>query len=828
MPAVSADLGLLPDPDLVRPRIWIGTSAVAEIQFYDEARREVAVTEEVTFLWRSPFNIVVELAGVAVAGKPGLFRCSYQAPVAGFGWAVRARKGSDAPILDWALFDVVAEPAGGPVPQQSLWLTGPTTAAVSLQGTHLTGATIPDFPTKTAFEPDDLIPAVASGGESVNVTGQAVVDAATAAGAASGAPAVAAAIAVQVPAAVTAQVPPAVTTEVAAKVAPAVSEAVTATLPSIRTDAASAATAAIAPQVQQVVTNTETVVAKAGEVETKRAQVANDAAASAANSTSSNAAAILSQNAATAAIGSNNGVAGDPAHDAMTLKDPLGYWYWRYNITTGKMENLFWSMGPNSEPGVSFKDDAGFVFLKVNAKGFQVRGLTVDPAGNAVIDGTLTAAGSAVATQGTVDAGDAATLSSARTYTDQQIAASGGGGGGTVTAVPSRSLTQFVPRAGVASNTPSTAGVANDFNMWLPLTASDQAEGWTDIVIVDGNFGQNSLAFDGPNDFTSRYAIEYPIGSPPIPLIWENGLRDMTVQPGALARTYPLPIVIPGGASFRLRQYLTVPAGGTWVSSFERLTVAEQGAVEFGTGTDKTLTGTVPTVSATTYAPRTPVSILARPTSALVPSGPRAGKGVAGIFITGDSISEGTGDGNTAAYRAYPARGIAAANFGFSRASRSGNRFTHWDTPSEQYRRLYGSQGCTHAFCNYGTNDLTVGATFSSLQASATLLNSMFRQRGMKLILATLTPRTNATNDGFYDTDTQTTVDTLLAYNDWLRTKPFGNPIFDAASFAANPQNPRFWRTDLGATPPDGLHPTEALHAAIGAGLTAAAPTLFI
>ncbi|MBP0492883.1 hypothetical protein [Roseomonas indoligenes] len=265
MTAVTADLGLLPDTDVVRPRVWIGNAVTAEIQFRDEARKPAAVTDPVTFTWRSPANVLVDLPGVPVPGKPGLFRCAYRAPLVGERWAVRAQKGNDKPVLNWMLFDVVPEPPGGPVPQQAMWLASPDTALLSLEGTHLAGATIPDFP---QVEADDsgslpaglLIPAVdrdAPGGPaSVHVTQQAIRDDALATiapqveqvsddaqavemsrqqvvGIREAIPGdVATEVGAKVPpavdASVAAKVPPAVDTALAQKVAPAVADQVTA------------------------------------------------------------------------------------------------------------------------------------------------------------------------------------------------------------------------------------------------------------------------------------------------------------------------------------------------------------------------------------------------------------------------------------------------------------------------------------------------------------------------------------------------------------------------------------------------------------------------
>jgi hypothetical protein len=178
MTVVSADLGLLPDADVLRPRVWIGDTLVVRVQFRDEARKPVEPPGPVVFLWKSPSNVVLELPGVAVAGKVGAYNCEYQVPTTGL-WAVRA-DGGDGQPLEWTEVTVVPEPPVGSIPQQSIWLSAVGVAAVSTRGTHLAGATIPQFPAKATLEASDTIPGVDADGNSVRLPGNAVIDAALA------------------------------------------------------------------------------------------------------------------------------------------------------------------------------------------------------------------------------------------------------------------------------------------------------------------------------------------------------------------------------------------------------------------------------------------------------------------------------------------------------------------------------------------------------------------------------------------------------------------------------------------------------------------------
>jgi hypothetical protein len=179
MTVVSADLGLLPDADVLRPRVWVGNTAKIRVQFRDDARRPIEPPGPVVFLWKTPGNVVLELPGVPVAGKVGAYDGEYQPPSTGT-FAVRADGGGDGPTLRWTEFVVEPEPPEGSIPQQSIWLTAPDTAAVSMHGTHLAGATIPQFPAKATLEATDTIPGVDADGNSVRLPGNAVIDAALA------------------------------------------------------------------------------------------------------------------------------------------------------------------------------------------------------------------------------------------------------------------------------------------------------------------------------------------------------------------------------------------------------------------------------------------------------------------------------------------------------------------------------------------------------------------------------------------------------------------------------------------------------------------------
>jgi hypothetical protein len=203
---------------------------------------------------------------------------------------------------------------------------------------------------------------------------------------------------------------------------------------------------------------------------------------------------------------------------------------------------------------------------------------------------------------------------------------------------------------------------------------------------------------------------------------------------------------------------------------------------------------------------------------------------IAGLQFVGDSNMSGRGDapvngGN--AYLGWNARGAVAAGIGWTRTSLSGQTWSDFLTPERQVRRMYASEGATHVLCNYSTNDITGGATLSDLQSRATTVAAMVHECGLKFVLCTIFPRTDAANSGgFYGSDTATQVQLVRDYNAWVRTRPFGDTIFDLSKYAVDPAAIDRWRSDLGTPTTDGLHPAPVIHAACASGFAADLPTI--
>jgi hypothetical protein len=193
-----------------------------------------------------------------------------------------------------------------------------------------------------------------------------------------------------------------------------------------------------------------------------------------------------------------------------------------------------------------------------------------------------------------------------RQYVDAQVAAGGGGGGAAAV-----ERVQMCDRCGIP-NGANYAGAETNYNLRLPLTASGQTD-WSEITVRVANFGMRG--WDTPAyTLTSRYAIEYPAGTYH-PVWFAGAQRDVILAPNAVTEAMPIPLALPAGAKFWLREY-TAFTGGPLVMSQEVMQTADGGGADYGTGVDKTTSGTIPALYG--YAPRTPLAITGRPKVSVV------------------------------------------------------------------------------------------------------------------------------------------------------------------------------------------------------------------
>jgi hypothetical protein len=284
-----------------------------------------------------------------------------------------------------------------------------------------------------------------------------------------------------------------------------------------------------------------------------------------------------------------------------------------------------------------------------------------------------------------------------------------------------------------------------------------------DIRIVYTNaYYTNGLVQTGPgNAVTLTAGLEY--NGVTAQVTW-NGQTSVSVPNGGEVVSDPIPMDIPAGSSVFVRHALTVASGGRWVmgyaggssSSFSNngsdLTVATGALTNGGAGASMSM---ISGVLGSTY-PLTSAS----------------------IYISGDSIAEGTGDNlsprpgqtSTAGFIAR-GLGIASTPVPYSWAMTPVPGTTMLErlanvAPSMQ-RQISGN---AYAINELGTNDIGF-ETVATLEAAYTSYWNYFAARGIKVYQTTLTPKTTST-DGWRTAANQSFVTTAGTISAATNTSP--------------------------------------------------------
>jgi len=279
-------------------------------------------------------------------------------------------------------------------------------------------------------------------------------------------------------------------------------------------------------------------------------------------------------------------------------------------------------------------------------------------------------------------------------------------------------------------------------------------------------------------------------GTSTYPIYWTNGSRDMTLEPGAVATTLPLPF------KGRKGQRLLIVRRMTWATAPARfpastLYAGDANCVnERGTAlADRTSAyGQFYTRTAGNWAVFPPIAITAQ-----VPTGP-----VVGIF--GDSIaSDGSNDWN-----AYD-EAYGWAQGGLSDA---GIPWVNFGTASWQLAHLLSSKtgraqmfnallaaGVTHALIALSTNDWASGRTSAQLLADLATLKTELAPIGVKIIPVTSLPKTNGNTANAAEANTFAQ---RALFNTSLRTNTgIGDGFYELAGVVEDPANANAWRQDV-------------------------------
>lgn len=354
---------------------------------------------------------------------------------------------------------------------------------------------------------------------------------------------------------------------------------------------------------------------------------------------------------------------------------------------------------------------------------------------------------------------------------------------------------------GIASDT-TTAGqtkaTAATYRYQIYCTAS-----CSQLRLLFGNSVQEAV---GPNDIVVKASVEDTDGNRW--LVYFNGARTATVQPGGFVLSDPVGLSVAKGSFVWIRTYVT---GATiWLGNVRQNTgegTANTDEVDSGTGADTLALG---------YG-YSPYVIYGE-----VPANTRC------YAIIGDSVARGllaagasTGYDNGHMIRAM------GTNYGKDvphvQVAKNGETALTFSTPGNRKFRTGLLEGCTDAIICHGVNDLAAGA--AALQTRITNIATSLQTAGINVWLATLSPVTTS-SDGWTTTGNQTVganEAARITHNTWVRTTPIGAVgYFDVADACESARNSGKWAVNIVLTT-DGTHPVgEAASAQIGAAIVAA------
>ncbi len=316
----------------------------------------------------------------------------------------------------------------------------------------------------------------------------------------------------------------------------------------------------------------------------------------------------------------------------------------------------------------------------------------------------------------------------------------------------------------------------------------------TELVVTEGNFHAPSAGATSLNGLSAvTYRRSIYDGTTYYPLT-KNGSRDMTVQPGAVADWDAVSITAKKGQALLLiglKTFAAAPASfpGSTVPFSNARDLSEQGTAL----TDRTLTGGF------TAATRVSTAAILPPISIRGAARTQA----ASVCILGDSITAaGASDADTnRSERGYAARALFGAGIPFVVSGQTSLKAVDVASSSaltQQYLAPAIAAGVTHIYLALGINDAqtrTAAQIYADVQTIAAAAKSAIP--GVKVVLSTLTPKTNAANTGQSGSDT-TTWATRLSYNATVRSNNgIGDGYFDAASFVQSSADANLWRSDL-------------------------------
>ncbi len=773
-------------PDVLYPRLYVGgtANASAQVLLTDGTAVQGA---GVTFLWRAPDQTQVEIAGIWDAA--GLtWRCAREVDTSGT-WAVRMRCTAPQRQTDWMLFEVVDAPEADTAPGAAIWLAQSGQPLVTTNGGLLTGVRLDQLEAAGDLDRTVRLPGVV-GAVEPEVRQTTVGDVAD-----------------------------------FAKAAADASSGLAAQSAEEAEQSASAAADALAAAAQKVIDATEQVTLASNQADRAAAQVTLAAAQVAL----ADAARVLAEAAANNASSVISYASVDTANpDWDWLLKTLAGWIIAGIRKDGGLALNHTDLSPSTTNGALFevKTRGGLQFALIDAlktafgggtlyhtgKLELANGLTIhhDPSDTSNILQLRTEGGLIMAQLTRAGLWRVKNLEA-----DNLSSSSGAVGVDTVARNLQRYPLQSATVRGAAglANWTLSDGTQSSFDQKMLFHTGTYGVTFPQLEWI--NVGEGHPPADGPNPVTLRASIEYPAGVY-TPIWFDNGSRDITIQPGGWARTLPVPVAIPADTDWWMHQYVQVPTGGKWIRS-------AWGGIPSSwasPGVDRTMGAGGAYTDSNQLVAFGPTIVAGKPIGSTLLLG-SADVPVFTVEIDGDSISTGTGDGLATGESTLPPRGCGGfigralwdLRLPFIHNGKGGNSMAVDGDRTKRINRAHAWRYAKFVICNLGTNDS--GLALQDWKDGYQRLNDDIVRTGGILIPCTMSPRTNVTNTGMRDGDTSANISFIANGNAWLRADPFGNGIFDFAAAVVDPNDATRWNS-IFAIPSgfDGLHPMPDAHLA--------------
>ena len=319
-------------------------------------------------------------------------------------------------------------------------------------------------------------------------------------------------------------------------------------------------------------------------------------------------------------------------------------------------------------------------------------------------------------------------------------------------------------------------------------------------VLLTNIWGATAPAANGYN-VTVKAAIE--INSVVYPL-FIRGSRTAVLAAGGAVLTDPFAYRFTSGDAVFLRVNATVTSGDKW----PRWAFFSNSVDQFETGSDMVDSGTLTGTNGYSYRAS---GFYARPTTA----------NQAAVAVIGDSIAAGSG-GNTwmngFIQRAFGGNYGKSVPHAFAGAS--GETIANWIDQTKTIYRLGILRGCTSALVQLGINDVSNSRTSTQIQNDLLTLYARLQTLGINRIYqTTITPRSTST-DSWATVNNQTAHANNAArvtVNNWIRANTAGiTGYFEIADLVESARDSGLWKASYTA---DGVHPTDAVHTTMAAGI---------